>query len=505
MALWFGATDALDRAPYAIAAGREFMLVAKIVACALMFGLGRRLGWNRFFSAAAVLLFALSPLAAYFTRAALLDNIVTPWLIGAFFLAASPRRHLGAAAGSAVCLAVAVLTKETALLFLPALVVLLWQSSHQRNRRFVIVVFTASLVLIGIAYPIYAMIKNELVEGPGHVSLIGAIRWQLFDRVGSGSVFDSGSTASNVVHTWLTLDPWLPTIAVVAAPLGLVFRRTRAVALAFVVQVLLLLRNGYLPYPQVLAILPFAALTLAGVAGELWRSPRTPYNLLAPLPTTTRRATAVAVLGRTAMAVRRLGVLALVAWFVLVPGHAWSLGLRDVVTTDRDAGKAQALAFVQARLHPQDYAIVDDAFWVDLVRGGHPPATTIWFTKLDVDPDVKLPHGWRSVRYVLIDHQDELAVHLSGDGMATRDTKATNPTLAVAIEHSHVVASFGSGSDAIAVREVDPTATKPASARPAPKPGAKPGSAKPGSAQPGTPLAGPRPRPPGGFAARQQR
>lgn len=42
----------------------------------------------------------------------------------------------------------------------------------------------------------------------------------------------------------------------------------------------------------------------------------------------------------------------------------------------------------------------DDAFWVDLVRHGLDQNHVIWFTKLDVDPAVKLKQGWKSINYV---------------------------------------------------------------------------------------------------------
>src|SRR5262249_57066279 len=132
----------------------------------------------------AVAIFAFSPLAVYFTRAALLDNIVTPWLLASFWFAASPRRSVRAAVASAVCFSAATLTKETALLYLPAVLLLIWQRSDRRNRRFTLGLFGATLFLICAMYPLFALVKNELLIGPGHVSLEWAVRWQLFGRTG---------------------------------------------------------------------------------------------------------------------------------------------------------------------------------------------------------------------------------------------------------------------------------------------------------------------------------
>jgi hypothetical protein len=455
LAAWNWLTDGFGRARYAVAAGREFVFVCKLVSVALLYGLALRLRMTRMFAAGAVLLFALSPLAVYFTRSALLDNIVTPWLLGAFFLAAAPSRAIRAAAGSAACFAVAVLTKETALLFLPALAVLFWQHSDARNRRFTIALFTSTLVLVGALYPLYALVKSELFAGPGHVSLQWAIQWQLFERVGSGSIFDPTATAHRVVETWLVLDPWLPRLALALAVPGLLFRRTRAVAIAFTLQVALLLRSGYLPYPFVIAMIPFAALTAAGVLDVLWQWARPRVS--------PHRTWVWQVAGITGRIGTQVAVAMVVALFLTGARTSWYEGTKDLWRADRDGGKAAALAWMRGSIDPDQRVVVDDSFWVDLVRAGHPPGRVIWFTKLDVDSDVQLPKrdAWKAIDYLVLDHQDELSLHLTRKGAPTPDTRRQFPTLGLAIGHSQVVAAFGSGGDRVVVRRVVPQVRVP--------------------------------------------
>jgi len=466
---WTWATDAFGRAPYAVAAAREFMLVCKLLAIVLLYLLAKRVGMSRAGAALGVAIFAFSPLSVYFTRAALLDNIVTPWLLAAFFFAASPRSSVRGAVASGFCLAMAVLTKETALLYLPAVLVMLWQHTDRRNRRFCFGLFGAVFVLLCVAYPVYAMLKNELLIGPGHVSLEWAVRWQLFDRTGSGSIFEAKSTAHAVVRSWLDQDAWFPRLALATALPALLIRRTRAVAFAFVIQVVQLTRGGYLPYPYVIAMIPFAALTIAGVADWLFdvgsnRPSGRPQRLLARIPRPPR----AVVRGKQVV------VLGLVGWLVVIVGHAWSYPLRDLRTNDRDAGKAQALAWLEHNTTPGQYLVVDDSFWVDLVRAGHPRDHVIWFTKLDVDKDVRIPgdHQWAGISYVVLDHQDDLSVHMQADGKPSKDTVNQFPTLGKALAHARIVATFGVGLDAVTIRQVDPAMTIPA-----PKPAA--GSAKP--------------------------
>jgi hypothetical protein len=485
---WTSLTDGFDRAPYAIAAAREFMFVCKLVSIPVLYLLARRLGFGLTGRVLAVLIFSFSPLAVYFTRAALLDNVVTPWLLASFWFAASPRRSVRGAVFSAVAFSVATLTKETALLYLPAVLMLLWQFSDRRNRRFTVGLFGATFFLICLMYPMFALIKNELMIGPGHVSMEWAIRWQLFERTGSGDIFEPTSTAHAVIRSWVDLDPWLPRLSLLLVLPGLLLRRTRAIAFAFALQLVQLLRNGYLPYPYVIAMIPFAALSIAGVVDaavgsgrrtelveeevdqldELWRrsgpAPTLAERLLGGVQSFLGLDPAWQPAygrGRALAGLRagsRMIALVLSIWLISTVSTAWSFPLNDLRTHSRDAGKAAALAWVQHNVPRSAYLVVSDSLWVDLVRSGFPASHVIWFTKLDVDPDVRLPSRpqWAAIDYVVVDKQDDLSLHVQNDGKPSQDTLDLTPTLGRALAHSRLVQRFGQDPDSMTVRRVDP-------------------------------------------------
>ena len=77
-------------------------------------------GW----ALAGVLLWALNPLVALLEgRQVLLDTISLPWLIGVIVLASTPRQPpRSSTCSTGLCFGIAVLTKETNLIFAPALV-----------------------------------------------------------------------------------------------------------------------------------------------------------------------------------------------------------------------------------------------------------------------------------------------------------------------------------------------------------------------------------------------
>jgi hypothetical protein len=416
MAAYNWVTQAFDRLPTSVTVGRELMIWVKVVSAAMMYLLGRRLGYSRLTASAAVLLFGLSPLAISFQRMVYLDNLAVMWMLAALALAASRRKSLAAAAGSAACFAVAVLSKETIAVLLPALLLLLWQHTSPKTRRYTVALFLTVLAALLFTYPLYALLKNELLEGPNHVSLIWTIKWQLFDRTPSGSLLDPNSDTYAVARSWLETDPLLIGAGVLLTPIGLLVGRTRAVALALVIQVVMLFRNGYLPFPYVIGLLPFAALTLAGVADQLCKGPAARGWLSA----LTRRSGQLVV------------VSAVVVGFVLV-GPAWDQGIRRAMTEDHSRAPREALDYVDTHVPRGSILLVDNNLWTDLVRRGFNP-NPVWFYKLDLDPAVraKYQNGWRDIDYIVLSQY-------------TATTLKDLPTVMEAVRHSEVIASFGDG------------------------------------------------------------
>ncbi|HEY5853667.1 MAG TPA: glycosyltransferase family 39 protein [Aldersonia sp.] len=414
--------------------GREFAVLLRMVSTALLYVLARRVGMRRFWAATAALLFVLSPLAVHYGRLALLDNIAMPWVLAAFVLAFSPRHRWSASIGSALCFAVAVLSKETLLLLAPALALAIWTNYRRSaNRGFVLVSFGLVGFLTVLLYPLYAATKSELIPGAGHVSLLEAVEWQLRGRVGSGSVFDPDSDAHNLVRNWLELDPWLPVIGTMAAVPLLFDRRLRPLMLALLVQVVMLLRQGYLPAMYVTMLLPFLALAVGGLGDRLW--PR----LRALGADRSRRATVLAAAG-AAVAIGAAGV----ATPFVAP--AWAGGLQRQWSVDDDAPQRAAVAWLRDNV-PHDAVLVSEAeLWLDLHNAGFTGPGNVWVYKVDSDPSVAAQlGGWQRIEYLALSR-------------ATLDSQSlqTMPWVFEALAHAHEIARFGSGANTLTVLRVTP-------------------------------------------------
>jgi hypothetical protein len=342
-------------------------------------------------------------------------------MLAAVALTLSPRKYLWHYAAAGFATAVAVLSKETMLVVVPAVVVAMWQNTRATTTRaWAFGAYVSGLVLVGMFYPLYAVLRGELFPGTGHVSLVGAWEFQLASRSGSGSVFAAGSNSNSLLHSWLYYDGVILIGGLAATVVALAFKRLRAPAVAAGILTVVALRpGGYLPAMYVVQVLPFFAIVLAGVVE----------------------------LGFTHRRIRWAAAVLAVAASVYVVPH-WYVGDRRALITNDNRGYEQAAAWLRTDVtdRPGTTIVVDDVLWLDCVRAGYRPDRVIWFYKLDLDPAVakRLPDGWRDVDYIV-------------STPALRQDPNALPTVSALLKHSSVVASFGPDGGRIEIRRVEET------------------------------------------------
>jgi cellulose synthase/poly-beta-1,6-N-acetylglucosamine synthase-like glycosyltransferase len=433
---WTEAQGLFGGVVFSIDHARELMALIFLASCSLLYILARRLGFSWPAAAAAVLAMALTPLGVFFHRAVLLDNPSMTMAIAAFVLAWDPRRRLWAFVGSGACFALSVLCKETSFDLLPAVLFAVVQNADRRTRVYCVTLFLAAFALVGGFYPLYATLKHELVPGTGHVSLLGYLVVQLLTRKASGSVFSVQSQSHQEILAWLQLDPWLLFAALALVPLALMRRSTRAIAIALLIQVAVVLKPGYLPNMYVIGMLPFAALIVPGSLDALWR-----WAGRIRFATYTWAARSV---------VAAAAILA-----VAFVGPRWAAADHTAMTVRMDTPERSAESWLTRHVSHGSRLLVVDQYWLYLVehgyndqpmRGGFFSDTVVSYWPLDYDPAVRkaFPDGWREFDYVVV-NEDMLA------------TLPQTPSAGAAIAHSQVVASFGQGVDRVQIRKISPT------------------------------------------------
>jgi 4-amino-4-deoxy-L-arabinose transferase-like glycosyltransferase len=417
-----------------VVSGRVVMVAYAFVSLLFVFHIARRLGIGRVYAGLAVLLLTLSPLYITESREVLLDNIALPWVLGAFYLALTPSRRQWLYGLSGMMFGVGVLSKETVVIVLPALAYVIWTRAYRPIRSMSIASFVTLGTMVVLSYPLFALLRNELLPGPRHVSLwSNGIMYQLASRKGSGFVFQPGSARAGLVHQWLALDTVILAVGFGSAVACLFIARVRFIGLAIFLWALPVLKpGGYLPQMYVVLVIPFCALAAAGVVDAVGNG--------------------LARSRGSRLTTRLLPVLVAVAAVIGLVNYIPKV---RHITTDRGnnqvAVTARAEAYLKTRITKADNVLVDPSYWGDLVVAGlnHPWQGAIVYYQFDLDPlssGQYMPQGWQDVDYVV--ETNEMRDNLTALGL----TK-----LSAAIKHSTVVARFGSGGTLVLVRAVEAT------------------------------------------------
>lgn len=420
----------------AVLLGRYVMVGYALVDALLVYVIARRLGANKWFSMLAMV-GLLSPLALYELRQVYLDGLALPWLLGAFAFALSSKRHIWQYFVSGVLFAIAVLTKETTLLLLPALLYALWVSADKRLRFMSIVVQMTSLSLLIVSYPLFATLRHELLPGAHHVSLYDAVKWQLGARVGSGTAWTIGSDKHNLVMEWVGIDKFILLIGITAAVVALFNRRLRSVSVVLLVMAIPVIKpGGYLPNMYVTVALPFLALSIAGVLSWAWSRNLSGFTWkIKPLM---RHFIKWSVMASSLAVVTLLGT-------TVAP--AWSASTIENPVVDQVTPSKSVENYLENNVSRDTVILAEASYFVDLIDAGWkaPWHGVVWYTQLDLDTSSfqELPLGWRSVNYVVVSQQ------------VKRDVMATPlPKLGEAIDHGTVVATFGTGESLVQIIKV---------------------------------------------------
>ena len=432
----------------AVNGGRIFISIVFVISCYFMFKLVVHLtgAWLanqtlRYITGfLAVSLFSLSPLAIFFQRQVLLDNIMVAWVLGAFYILLvryTKEYNMLELYGSGVALGIGVLTKEIAVAYVPVMLFLVWRVSDHHHRRFAVFgwLFVTSSLISG--WFLYAFLKGELFPsgsflsgGANHVSIIDTLQFQAGRGTGLPFYAPGSDFRSNWETNWATLDRFTPVLClaglVVCLFVGLLFKSKRNLlvpVLPAIVYSAFLLRGGIVLYYYILPLLPWMAMG-AVMAGSL---------LLAPLSRLKKP-----VVRRVTNVAARLVAVGVIASLGIWQGYS-GYGER-LLTGNQTYGQELARDYVLHNV-PNDAVIVaDDFFYLDLREPADKALAKtnvqIYF-KVDTDPEIgkqMLHDDWRNIDYLLVTLQQ-----------MQKDLQARSlPMLSDAYTHSHLVKSFPS-------------------------------------------------------------
>jgi hypothetical protein len=328
------------------------------------------------------------------------------------FLATSDDGRVLTPVLSGAAFGMAVMTKENAIFFIPALAYLLYSRVRARsNRRFAEGFATFSSVSIISLYFLYAVLKNELLPAhfdfnlntppTGHVALLYTI-WQQLHR-NQGSIFNTHSLVWQLsLGTWLPKDAFLLVVGTASTfANGVIGLRDRTRYRGDLVAALL--AGGYLLYLArgsvvlefyVVPLIPFLAMNIGMLAVRL-------------------------LYGVSQRSIVQAAVLATLFAALLIPiGHSGGYMLvrdqfghvvpHDLYKLDLTGLQDQQLAFIRHNIPPNARIIMDEEFWVDLHDIQPYYATAHSHFEATGDPDVRdklFAQNWTNVDYIVMSNK----------------------------------------------------------------------------------------------------
>ncbi len=442
----------------AINTGRVLMLLVHLASVFLLFQVTRRLSGSLIAAVVACFFFNLSPLAIYYQRQVLLDNLMVFWVLLSLYLATSDDRRILTPLLSGLALGVSVATKENAIFFVPVIGYLLYSKVRQRrNYRFALSFWLFGMFAIISLYFLYALLKNELIPThldfnlinppADHVSLLYTI-WQQLHR-SQGSILDRHS-----LFWTFSLDAWLPKDTLLLAGgavatlvnlfLGLRDRgknRGELVAALLALSYAFYLARGSVALEfYVIPLIPFVALNIGMLAGRILHM--VPESRRLPLLAGSAQALILGVC---------FAVLLLPpGGYVLVHDQAGKVVPHDLYKLPLTTLQAQQVAFIRQHIPPGARIVMDDDLWVQLhdVQPYYPFAHSHW--KASSDPAVRdklFASNWRNIDYIVLSNKMLIA-------MQQNNTNGGENYILEALSHGQQIWSVTRGNISLAIYQI---------------------------------------------------
>lgn len=426
IALWVKLTGGFFAFGTSVNSGRVLMLILHLFSSVLLYFIAKRLSKSTYTGIIAVFIYSLSPLAIYFQRRVLLDNIMTFWVLLSLAFLLKKRSSLVSVIISSVSFGIAVLTKENAIFFAPAFLYVLYSKVAKSQKVFAIVNWLAISGLVISLYFLYALLKGELFPSgffggqSEHVSLLGTLKFQ-FGRGRGLPFWDKESDFMLNFMEWVNRDfltiilGSISTLAAIALSLR---HKSARVLSVFVMLFFIFLMRGKTVFDfYIVPIIPFLGLTI-GLSVPVIAEYLEQYLKLP--------------------AKKILTVFTISVLFIL-------LGIsRNVFYLNETAPQVAAISWIKDNLKDDAFIAIDAYAYVDLheerFTGDKKFKNAEWFWKINADPAIyqqKLENNWQNLEYLALSHEMLKQIKLSSEDSLVR----------AAFENSYQIADWTSGSN----------------------------------------------------------
>ncbi len=441
----------------AISTGRVLMLLVHIASIYLLFQVTYRLSKSVLAAFIAAFFFNFSPLAVYYQRQVLLDNLMVLWILLCLYLVSRDDGRIVTLVLSGLTFGIAVLTKENAIFFAPALAYMLYtQVRKWQNHRFALAFWSYTAGAIISMYFLYATLKNELLPShfnfnlstppADHVSLLYSIWWQ-FHR-SQGSILDVHSYYWVIFNVWLMRDRFILLFGALALLINCLIgfsdrQRSRnylIVGLLGLGYTFYIVRGSELLEFYVVPLVPFLAMNLGMLTSKV----------LSPLQQGAGKVVPVVSQGVVVLSLFTV-LLSPIGGYFFVKDEFGKVVPHDLYKLSVTYMETEQLAFIRQHIPPNAKIIIDDELWVDL----HDVAPYYKWAhshfKAASDPDVRdklFAKSWQNIDYIVMSNKMLQSMQLNnGDGSETYILEA--------LQHSQRIFELKRGDIELQVYQVE--------------------------------------------------
>ncbi|HEX2915950.1 MAG TPA: glycosyl hydrolase family 8 [Chloroflexia bacterium] len=420
-AVWTGLTGGFYAFGTPINSGRVLMLLLHLLMIPMLYQLARKLGGNIWMAVLATFLFSISPLAIFYQRLVLLDNIMLFWVLLSLNLLLDGKGRLSRLFLSGVCFGLGLLSKETAIFLLPVVLYLAWRQRWHHHGRFGFTAWVVPAAMVVSLYPLYALFKGELLPASQNarfylggnpvngVSLVDGLRWQ--STRGDGGIFNLDNEFWKLISSdWMVRDGWLFAGGVIATMVnilrGLRNRLVLVTGLLGLLPLIYLARGGVVFSYYIVFAIPFFCLNLAVLLSPLFNR----------LPGTVA------------------WILTAITMLVCLAGYTLGGTLPPLFTENPSEPGNSAVAWIKQNIDPNSKIVIRDDMWTELhqaQRSGPVFQNAHSHWKVGADPAIRLDvfnDDWHNVDYLV------MSGGLEGAFAVTNNTVALD-----ALTHAYLV------------------------------------------------------------------
>lgn len=422
IAAWIQLTGGFFSFGNALNSGRVLMLLFMLGSALLVYLITSRLSGSRSSALLAMVIFALSPLAATYQREVLIDNIGIFWLLLSLYLMVVGESRLPYIVFAGISLGLAVLSKESFLVFLPAMFYAAWLHATTFQRKFALVAFAYTTISVSSIIVLMAVLKNELFPPgfiPGDTHQHPSLLLTLFQHTAYPFVAGNFAASWNV---WKQHDLLLLIASSVAIAINLIIGWTNRMywllaLLAISFWAFLLLSGNVYPY-EIVPLVPLMAINIAIAIGAplKWLCKYIGFDL-----------------------VRVLLIFSLIGAFI--PSTIQIM--QPAFVQNQTGAQTSALSWIRDNV-PQNAVVITNSYlYTDLHEasnygGAFPNAHIYWNAALD--PEIRgglLHDDWNKIDYIVVDAQMRHEINTPGGPMLLLDRALHHALLRVTYQTSN--------------------------------------------------------------------